>query len=600
MPIMHNKDIVNKPPVNFRAIMYNRNLKLAAFKIAAVDIETYGKDNKFLMGSVISDLGVYVTWKQSELIAYLLGNQLIGYRIFATNLEFDIFAAFPKHIYDFEHFKLNYRKSRLISVKAGYRYEKKEGGYKWAKTRLFLDTLNFHQASVARLGQIVGLPKLAQPACFLRKPKNKAEADEMQAYNIRDTQITYKFALWLNSMLNTLNINLCQTIAASSLWGWRANYQDRDLYQPTIPIMENMLQAYYGGRTEVFKRGKLPKNKTFRLYDINSMYAKAMLNRFPDTKSLFVSRQPTLAQIWKYEGVVKCQVETPKDMYYPLLPKRHDTKLIFPLGKWTAWYSIPELRAALKLGYKITPLFAYFYNKTYRPFSEFVKFFYKKRLSDPKNSLVYKIISNSLYGKFAQKWDTETEYTLLDDLPRLPSGFVKSIGDYAIIEKPGTPAEFVNPIFSIYTTAYARILLYEYLTKYEAVYCDTDSIITHRRVKTGTALGQMKLEKTIKEGWIIKPKLYYLSPTEGADYIRAKGLRLKTKQEFFGLLHDKQSSYTKITKFKQSIRQSNKRRAVLSTYTEIKKLKLDDNKRDWAQGLDFVSLGDSKPLRVWE
>jgi hypothetical protein len=599
MPILQNNDKANNPRVNFRAVMFPKRSEVRSYNIAAFDTETIGDDNYFLMGSVISDKGLKVFWDQAAMIKYLLGNDLIGYRIFATNLEFDIFALFPDHVYDPEHFLLNYRKSRLISVKAGFRYKTKTG-FKWSKQRLFLDTLNFSQASVKTLGNILKLPKLPQPKCWLRPPIDWEEAFEMERYNIRDTEITYKYALWLSDTLKRLNINLCQTIAASSIWGWRRNFQDRDLYQPTIRIMEDQLLAYYGGRTEIFKRGRLPPGKTYRLYDVNSMYAKAMLNIYPDTKSLIISRSPTIAQIWKYEGILKCRVTTPKDLYYPLLPKRHNKKLIFPLGSWIGSYAIPEIRAALDLGYKIEPISAYFYHRSYHPFKRFVQKFYKLRLTDPANSPIYKIVSNSLYGKFAQKWDSEITYSMLDDLDRIPPGFIKSIGDYALIETPGLPAEFVNPIFSIYTTAYARLILYDYITRYKAIYCDTDSIITDKRVNTGKSLGMMKLEKTIKEGWLIKPKLYFLSPTEGDDYVKAKGLRLKGKADFFQLLHDRKSSYMKITKWKQSIRQHKKARKVLFSYQETKQLEMEDNKRIWKQPLDLLSLGDSKPRKVNE
>ena len=142
-------------------------------------------------------------------------------------------------------------------------------------------------------------------------------------------------------------------------------------------------------------------------YDVNSLYPSVMRKEFPLSNSIKNIYYPNIYNIKNYMGVSECEILAPKNINKPLLPFRTKDKLMFPIGKFTGVYNHNELQKALSLGYKIKPLKQIIYTKTWYPFKNFVDYFYEKRLECKKNNsnfeYIYKLILNSLYGKFAQK-----------------------------------------------------------------------------------------------------------------------------------------------------------------------------------------------------
>ena len=159
------------------------------------------------------------------------------------------------------------------------------------------------------------------------------------------------------------------------------------------------------------------------------------------------------------------------------------------------------------------------------------------------------------------------------------------------------PPEFIQPIWSIYTTAYGRLLLYSAFEKVgfdNVYYCDTDSIITSKKMKEGEKLGELKLECMIKKGLIIKPKFYEIDGN-----VKAKGLRGFDKLDnLLKLIEEKTYSNIKFCKLKETLRRKENLR-VNQVLKVTKKISFEDNKRDW-NNLKFSvhELHDSNPLKV--
>jgi hypothetical protein len=121
--------------------------------------------------------------------------------------------------------------------------------------------------------------------------------------------------------------------------------------------------ALHGGRTEVFKtfyETKTPEELIFG-FDISSQYPAVMAL---DTYAVGVKRcrnysiQALTEALLNgtFCGLVKCDVECPKDLYVPILPTKNERKsLVFDLAdKVNQTYASPELIYALENGYKIT------------------------------------------------------------------------------------------------------------------------------------------------------------------------------------------------------------------------------------------------------
>jgi hypothetical protein len=169
------------------------------------------------------------------------------------------------------------------------------------------------------------------------------------------------------------------------------------------------------------------------------------------------------------------------------------------------------------------------------------------------------------------------------------------------------PARFVNPIISLYTTAYARLHLYDLIADNQAIYCDTDSLITDRKLETSSSFGGLKLESEISEMIIVKPKLYMTNFYHNRPQIKAKGLRLYqgldendadmrdniAVERFFKLLSTRKSSFRKIMKFREAKR---RRIKLLSWRTMEKNIDLHDDKRLWFGKFSLDSFEKSYPL----
>ena len=115
-------------------------------------------------------------------------------------------------------------------------------------------------------------------------------------------------------------------------------------------------------------------------------------------------------------------------------------------------------------------------------------------------------------------------------------------------------AAYLNPIYAVYTTAYARHMLY--MNKPDDVlYWDTDSYATYTKLKEGHDLGELKVEVEVKKsGVFIKPKLYQLD-----EMVKAKGIKHKigkrlTQDNFQHIIDEQVISVQKFVKFKEGIR----------------------------------------------
>ena len=75
--------------------------KIPSYDLYAFDIETTGKDNQFLMGSIVGKYQKVVFWNKEDMINCFLNNHCFikGSRIMATNLYFDLMVLFQ----DTEH-----------------------------------------------------------------------------------------------------------------------------------------------------------------------------------------------------------------------------------------------------------------------------------------------------------------------------------------------------------------------------------------------------------------------------------------------------------------------------------------------------------------
>lgn len=105
--------------------------------------------------------------------------------------------------------------------------------------------------------------------------------------------------------------------------------------------------------------------------------------------------------VYNLEAYVVC----PSHITRPFLPYKDQNSLLFPTGRFIGIYYSEELKYARELGYQITPIRGYMFEMRRSPFESFISYLYEsrqeaRRAGDDAIAYVYKILMNSLYGRF--------------------------------------------------------------------------------------------------------------------------------------------------------------------------------------------------------
>ena len=315
-------------------------------------------------------------------------------------------------------------------------------------------------------------------------------------------------------------------------------------------------KAYKGGRCEVYKR----QGKNLYKYDVNSMYPFVMKTfQYPAGDMVKVTNKRQIdiyINTLKYIGTVKANIKAPKQ-HIPYLVKKDETlnKLIAPIGSWTDYITTFEYQEALKRGYEIDIIKAYLYKKQENHFKDYVDHYYNiKKTSTGAKKQIAKLMLNSVYGKFAQKRTNDKIVTLSHIIEKkLNLSDFKPLGSKMYIkEETYFYDRRINPILSIFVTAYARHVLYLGIENIinkggEVYYADTDAIITNIKLDdefiSCTELGKWDLEKEIKEYIGIEPKLYICDNEKKAKGIPKEEQEKLTYGDFENMLIGKGKTF---------------------------------------------------------
>jgi len=565
--------------------------------IYGFDIETYDNNKKFLLGSVWSHNYKKVYFTKQQFIKELLSGKFNDSIIVATNLGFDFFGTMFD---DAQGFNFIMRGSALIFAKTyvyNGKFNRKSNHHKTSIT--FLDTLNYALMSVKQLGDVIQCPKLEHPECLGKEPQTDEELKIMIRYNLRDSEISCKALTFFYNEFEKLGASPRLTLSSTAMSLFRNKYLKNEYHRHDIDVLREQFNGYYGGRTEAFARGTF---ENYNYYDFCSLYPSVMLGEFPDPNTLRINKKNTDEYIQNYEGMSKVDIYCPY-MDYPLLPVRHNNKLLFPTGNFTGYYTHVELRQAVKLGYVLKKVHkCFYYTGKCKPFAEYIKDMYaiRRGYKDKKSPVekVVKILMNGLYGKFGQKFDGKDNVIPFDhtveELDKFYFWeFVDKKKRYIRIKENRIPSPFCIPIWASYVTALGRLKLHETFKYSQPIYCDTDSIITKKFYVSSTKLGAYELEHDIKTGIIVKPKFYALIDNTDKETVKIKGIGTKLVfKEFHKLLIDPTISYKKFVKIRESLR----RGFIPNEIIEITKhLNLNDDKRKWVGDFKKDELQFSKP-----
>jgi hypothetical protein len=211
------------------------------------------------------------------------------------------------------------------------------------QTLRFLDTLNFWRQKLAVIGETMDLPKLPMPA-------RGASQATWDTYCRRDVAIIMAACLRWFAFLQAQDLGgFAPTIAGQAMRAFRHRFMtDPILIDSHAEALALARGAYLGGRVECFRLGPLTGPLT--LYDINSHYSHCMATQRYPTRLMATCRNPDTAEVAKwltrYCVVARCVIATEEPAY----PVEHDDKLVFPVGRFEAVLSTPELAHAFERG----------------------------------------------------------------------------------------------------------------------------------------------------------------------------------------------------------------------------------------------------------
>jgi hypothetical protein len=324
-----------------------------------------------------------------------------------------------------------------------------------------------------------------------------------------------------------------------------------------IDALKLEIDSYRGGLTDIFYKGKFT-GKYYKL-DVNSMYPYVMANNVFPTKLTTVIKDFPSSKVNdipnKYVWIARCDITLSK----AVLALRYKKKLCLVEGNITTTITSAEYEA-FKQYITINKIHEIAIYESSPLFKEYVEYFYTKRLEakskgDNSNAMFYKLLLNSLYGKFGQMVRERelVNVTELDDIltneelqgnNNADINIVSKIGDKYLILGAYKLSTNSFPAIASFVTAYARCYLMQLIltAKEENVYyCDTDSLIVNEEgfmnlkpFINNNELGKLKLEDSANEIDITAPKWYKFGGKEVHKGIRKDAYQLDSstwKQE---------------------------------------------------------------------
>lgn len=378
----------------------------------------------------------------------------------------------------------------------------------------FIDTANLGVRRVKELGDDLGFPKMEVD---FRNVSN----EELEKYNQRDVEIIEKFFLEYLRFIDENNLGAFKlTLASQALAAFRTNFYKENIHIHShngALLLER--DAYYGGRTEVFRIGEMPKEDYYML-DVNSMYPYCMKENQVPVRLIGYADYIQLSRLNELIKTYYCIADVNLDIddnfapyrlrrnnnkglnlsnpYNILYPDSDNYNLIFPIGRFRTVLHHAELEYLIERGHINRINRIAWYDKAY-VFNDYVDFFYnrKREYKEAHNKsyyLISKLFNNSLYGKFGQLephreylgFNTEERFERFSEYDEVNQVYTNKLtwnwrtyNEYKLGE-----TSFSYPAIAGSITAFARMYLYELFIiagKDNIFYCDTDSLIVNSR-----------------------------------------------------------------------------------------------------------------------
>lgn len=371
---------------------------------------------------------------------------------------------------------------------------------------MLIDTFRFFTMGLDRAAAAIGLDvrKLDHPPGF---GERRIPLDEIRPYLVRDTEIVTQLLERILAWHRERDLYPSVSVAQLSMRVFRRKYVKTRWQKIPDGVQRASLLAYHAGRNGLYCA---PGWRRVKLLDMNSAFPAAM-RELPSFAEGRWERTFAPAGPWGFyllgDGVVQ-------QGRYPILFEHDFRPLADGPIRRPVWITGMELDAALGAGLvRGAQVFGYVWrpDSTERPLRDFVAENYaaRKAARTSETKTFYKLLLNSLYGKFAARTDMsgpEAAAELHDDT-------LKTLPGFAAVQVAG--GQFY-PVAASWITALVRVWLWRMERKTGAYHSATDGLMVDAALpfRSSAALGGWKVEG---EGWalILRNKFYLVFDDDG-------------------------------------------------------------------------------------
>lgn len=405
----------------------------------------------------------------------------------------------------------------------------------------FIDTLNIWRMALSKIGESVGLPKLEMP-------QKNAPPEAWDVYGKNDVKVIQRVILkWFEFIRNNDLGGFSPTLASQSFNAYRHRFMQTPIFIDANERATVLARAaYVGGRTECFRLGIYTGD--FYLLDFNSFYPSVMASGVYPNKLVGVYSRPKFDDVLEWMDYFSLLADVTIETDEPCYPIESEHKLIFPIGTFRVCLATPEFKYAIEHDHIKTIHRVAIYEQA-ELFHDFITTLYDLRLQALAEGRtvdvwLYKILMNSLYGKFGQRgrvFETvgSCDFNIIEiedwyDADTKESFQIRRFG--GIEQKLSHEGEGRNshPAIAAHVTSYARLKLWKAAKQagLENVwYCDTDSLVVNLEGYTRLTdqldqhkLGSLALEKRLTQLTIHGCKDYTFDSVTRTKGVRANAL----------------------------------------------------------------------------
>lgn len=409
---------------------------------------------------------------------------------------------------------------------------------------MILDSFSWFTGSLAQAAKQVcpDLPKLKRPE-GLGTRKFKVTDDDFYAYAMRDAEVAYHCGVWIQQLVREFDIQQPVSRADMAAKIFRKQFLQYTIPQPGIACIKGALKSYHGGKNNVISGAAPAWHLGVTSMDISSAYPYAMTmlpsmsyeklyKIYPKREGRGLTSVPPLG-VYRCSGTAdKC--EWPVVFHHGFDPIQGHFKNV-----WIQGFELNEALASGEVKIKSIRGYYYEYERDSRksPFVEFVRDFYQRKQTEKDAVLryMYKIILNSVYGKFIQtRKNAHVIYTDVD------TGETEETCEV-------TAGGMFHPFIASAITAQTRAYIHQLEHAHNAIHTATDGIYTYRKRPVRVAhspyrsdLGKVEVEAH-GDLVLIRNKCYILYTDDGkikSEYFRGKRINKYAKHGFQGSVFD--------------------------------------------------------------